>query len=242
MRGRAAAVLGIVALLAGCATAPPGDDAPAAEPPTDWAAARVQFAAEHPVPPQPPAYTEEEARAAAARRADEFWTQQVLPAHPDAVRPEGGFIAWLDEEDVSATSPYATCLQERGMRVTVGETAPGEKAGYSYSGLPSTESDVAHFYCGQVAYPMRPHPRETPEQLAYMYDYLTEFLVPCLEAHGHEQQPAIDRDRFIAEWPRQGWYPASEMTGDPEKDADIAAICPPHLPSQDAAMEARARR
>jgi hypothetical protein len=61
-----------------------------------------------------------------------------------------------------------------------------------------------------------------------MYDYLTQFLVPCYEANGIENPPPPPREDFIASWGNLIWFPdMSSLPMDSPEAIAIAEACPP---------------
>lgn len=215
----------MLAALTGCATAATADPQAIPTPTPTQLAVTVAMPDLGPSPapaPQTAAQTEQRRLS----NADQAW-QQVLLQYPSAVRPQvtfGGYIT-----DATEVAVMSQCLTEQGVPIANGYPA-GAKKGDAPSSVGADASDekeaIGAWVCN-VEHPYRPAPPLTPQQLGYLYDYLTEFLVPCYEANGVAEPPAPSRATFVATWPHQNWYPSDGALMDGDKAAAITKACPP---------------
>ena len=226
MRLKLVTMAAVVALaIGGCssqlAPEPPESPSPSAYPDIVAEALKVLG----PVPTAAPLSAEQEdaARVAAVESA---W-QAVLRQFPDAQRPAVDFEHYADDDEF--IDQQIACLRDLGITVDVGTTSDGQVGGYSMNPASGEEEAamIGHWSC-EVRYPQHPRPPATPEQLGYLYDYFTQFVVPCLEAHGQPQTVPLTRVEFIANWPNQNWFPSSNQ-GVPDGEATDAA-CPSTMP------------
>ncbi|NRD26350.1 hypothetical protein [Frigoribacterium sp. VKM Ac-2836] len=143
---------------------------------------------------------------------DQRWAQ-VTQQFPDAVRPE---VALVHEIEGGDLDPLTACLREAGLPVVddVGRGEDGSTSqGYSFEmpdGGPLREqAELASYRC-DVMYPGPVTETLTVEQAAWLFDYLTMFQLPCLEALGAPStEPGMTREEFASTWPHQGWYPSA---------------------------------
>ena len=116
------------------------------------------------------------------RSADSHWSS-VVRAYPDSVRPE---VAEIDR--TSGGSPAALECQQAS------------------TGTPQ-EVAIAGYVCARQHVTI-PNGTLSERQVAYLYDYQTQFVLPCYETTGHAATtPPIPRDQYIATWPFQNWGP-----------------------------------
>ncbi|WP_426516893.1 hypothetical protein ACPPVQ_19145 [Diaminobutyricibacter sp. McL0618] len=176
--------------------------------------------------PAPAPQTAAETEQRRLSNADQAW-KQLSQQYPSAVRPAvtfGGYIT--DSTEVAVMSQ---CYTEQGVPIA-NAYPPGAKKGDPPSSVGADASDqkeaVGAWVCS-VEHPYQPSPPPTPQQLGYLYDYLTEFLVPCYEANGISEVPAPSRAEFIAKWPNQNWFPSDGAGMDGAKAAAISKACPP---------------
>ena len=231
MRRSVFAIAAVVALLlSGCAaeSAPPSASQPASPTPTASATPEKDIVAEAlkalgPVPvglALTPAQ-EESARLAEVERS---WAA-LSTQFPDAKRPAVTFVRYT--EDTKLFPEMRGCLEDLNVHVDLSRNGKGEVNGYSVGAAPGDEVRVAvaGWSCS-AKFPLRPMAPPTKEQLGYTYDYLTQFQVPCFEAHGSPQSPPPSRDVFINEWPNQNWWPTFQSS-DGRLDYDVVdAACP----------------
>ncbi|PFG20244.1 hypothetical protein ATL40_1840 [Serinibacter salmoneus] len=96
--------------------------------------------------------------------------------------PEVEFERWTETVEDSLESD-AQCLTEQGFEVNV----EGGTLGFTDVDFESEEFQRASYICA-ARFPL--HPRYTAEwtedQKALVYDFQTEFTIPCIEALGHE--------------------------------------------------------
>ncbi|MDO4792139.1 MAG: hypothetical protein Q3999_06620, partial [Buchananella hordeovulneris] len=77
----------------------------------------------------------------------------------------------------------------------------------------------------------------SPEQLGILYDYWSEYYVPCMNAHSvHVDPPPVSREVFIADFiekPSDRWWPtdATAMM-DREARAKLEKTCPAKPPAK----------
>lgn len=142
--------------------------------------------------------------------------------------PMVALVRWTTMEDYGPT--MAACLKEAGFNaVAVGG------AGMEYpDGIPESQKtafELADYICSS-RYSIHPRfvGKYTAEQWALFYDYMAEFLVPCLRGLGKQVSDPPTRDTFIAQAVQghRDWDPyaeASEKTGKLEDRLRLAATC-----------------
>lgn len=157
--------------------------------------------------------------------ADRLWQEVAVSSYPGAARPQTDFVAYIT--DATQKKLVGGCLSDHGVSVSYAEAVAGSKHPGPTLATPDirNEKDAVASYSCMVAYPYRPSSPLTPEQVGWLYDYLTEFSVPCYRANGIDVAPAPSRAEFIANWPGQGWNPGSEVTDD--KIDAMNDACPP---------------
>jgi hypothetical protein len=213
--------------LAGCTAVAPGSGGTTSA----TSATSTPLAVSVPTPslgpsPQPVPLTDAQAEQARLAARDTAW-QNVLAQYPDAVRPDVPFDGYLAAGDEMTV--MSACYRQNGVPVSYGYPIGAKKGDppTSVGGEASTEQQAIGMYICGVEHPGRPNPPLTPEQLSWMYDYFTEFLVPCYEANGIDVPQAPSKQDFVTKWPHQDWFPSAGMTNDPDKDAAIDKACPP---------------
>lgn len=127
-------------------------------------------------------------------------------------------VRWIYPEEISSTIP--PCLAERGFAVTTG------LMGYS-SHVPESQQSAfnrAEFECTAMysLYPQFSQP-PTRELLSLSYDYVSEFVVPCLSSRGIRmeiptKQAFLDDPAYVYN------YPFSNV--------EASAACPLNPPAQ----------
>ena len=218
----------LVLNLAGCVTAAPGATGSPTRTPTP---SPTPLAVSVPMPdlgpsPAPVSLTPEQTEQLRVQARDSAW-QGVLTQYPDAVRPDVPFDGYLDAADEMTV--MSACYTQHGVPISNGY-AIGAKKGdppTSVGGEASNEHQAIGLYFCTAEHPGRPTGPPTTEQLSWMYDYLTRFLVPCYEANGLSVPPAPSKQDFVTKWPNQNWFPSAGMTSNPDKDAAIDRACPP---------------
>lgn len=130
----------------------------------------------------------------------------------------------------------ASCLQEQGF--------PAVHEGRSYSfrpGVPlAQEAALAEAtYVCEARYMMDPvYAQDWSEaQLGLVYDYWTQYYIPCVEAHGYVvagEPPS--RQAYVSAFHTQDripWWPSdtTEMLS-ADKLAEIEGTCPAHPPDE----------
>lgn len=215
----------ILLAISGCTaeSAPPPSESPSPDTSTDIVAEALNVLG--PVPTAPPLSPEEEERARIA--AVESGWDSVRAQYPDAQRPSVEFEHYSEHEEY--LRGQIDCLRDLGLKVDLAHDADGAVNGFSldFGEDDGQNASIGSWSC-QVRYPQHPRPPATPEQLGYLYDYFTQFVVPCLEAHGQPQAVPLTRAEFIARWPDQGWFPSSNRDA-PDGEATDAA-CPSVMP------------
>lgn len=175
-----------------------------------------------PVPAGYPPFTEAESDAARVDQAEQWW-QAVLERYPDAVRPDATFTAYLTDE--TRVETMRECYTAAGLAIEEGRDGPDGPV-VSIGASATNEAEAIARYVCMTAHPSTPVPGLNEAELGWLYDYLTEFSVPCLAANGIESEPAPLREDFVANWPNQHWYVSVGMSADPEWDAALEEACP----------------
>ncbi|WP_157509558.1 hypothetical protein [Glaciibacter superstes] len=221
---------GLVISFAGCAASTGSGTTATPEPtptPTPTAAA-------YPMPdlgpsPAPAVLTEEGIEQLRLESVEAQWTR-VLVRYPGAARPETQFAGYLAGD--ARLQAMRDCLETHN--VTISESRSGWEADAPIVSVgpdaQNQEEAVGGFIC-MTMYPFTPVPAPTDAQLGYIYDYLTQFIVPCYQANGvarADDAAAPTREFFIANWPNQNWFPSPDiaMVDSPEWDA-VNDACPP---------------
>jgi hypothetical protein len=221
----AGTIIVLVLALTGCSAA---SGAPASRTPTPSA---TPLAVSVPTPdlgpsPQPTALSDAQAEQLRLAQRETSW-QGVLAQYPNAVRPDVPFDGYLVQADEMTV--MSACYKEHSVPVGYGYPIGAKKGDppTSVGGEANNEQQaIGLYFCG-AEHPGRPTAPLRPDQLAWMYDYMTEFLVPCYEAKGITVPPAPSKQAFVSTWPNQNWFPSPGMTANPDKDAAIAKACPP---------------
>lgn len=135
-------------------------------------------------------------------------------AHPDAEVPDVAFIA-LD--DAARDACLGTPVVED-----------------PWGGIEQYSTDLARAvieYTCVIQYPPYPHMLATDRQIRFMYAFNTEYVLPCLEAHGVLQAPAVSEDEFVATYyTTRPWHPKyPDPEGPPFVDAWGYNLCPQSL-------------
>ena len=207
-----------LALLSGCASSDP------VEPPAASATADPDAVVSIEMPdlgpsPAPDELTEEQREALRMGYQDQFW-QNVVAQYPDAVRPADPFTGYTAADDMQ--DALNACYVSQGL--TLGTTIDAEGNSSPGGAEAGTEQEsIGMFLChAKITGPTQP-PNDA--QLGYIYDYLTEFLVPCYEANGIENPAPPTREEFIANWPNQNWFPMTGLFGE-DRDYAVNKACP----------------
>ncbi|MCU1407712.1 MAG: hypothetical protein JWQ43_4015 [Glaciihabitans sp.] len=205
-----------VALLAGCTAA--GSYLPSS---TRWpvpTAHATADAVQYPLPdigpsPAPSPRTAEEIDAQRLAEQDQRW-EEVTHLFPAAVRPVIEFDGYPGDDTVAAL--VDDCLQAAGFTPAMDDSRDGEDQAMA----------VLRYTC-LADNPYHPFNPPNDAQLGYIYDYLTEFMVPCFEANGISNPAPPSRADFIALWPNQQWFPSTgEMPMGTAEDTAIHEACP----------------
>ena len=176
------AVVVAVILLSGCSAAATPDPAPS--PTQPFALAISDEAVREALGPIPgdEEFTPERVNDFVERSADFHWAG-VVRGYPGSVRPE---VAEIDR--MTGGNPAALECQQAA------------------TGTPQ-EVAIAGYVCARQHVTV-PNGTLSERQVAYLYDYQTQFVLPCYEEKGHPNTTApIARDEYIASWPFQQWAP-----------------------------------
>jgi len=207
-----------LALLSGCASSVP------APPPAATATADPDAVVGIDMPdigpsPAPDPLTDEQREVLRVERQDAAW-QGVVGQYPGAVRPADPFTGYTDPADLQ--DAINDCYVSKGFTLgtsidAVGNSSPG-------GAMASTEQEAIDLFLCHSEFTGATQP-PNDAQLGYIYDYLTEFLVPCYEANGIENPAPPTREEFIANWPNQNWSPSTGLFGE-ERDYAVNRACP----------------
>ncbi|WP_167047114.1 hypothetical protein [Salinibacterium sp. ZJ454] len=166
---------------------------------------------------------DEQAETLRLAQLDSAW-ERVVAAHPNAVRPDVTFAGFVTSEQ--HTEVVSACFTEMAVPFGLSTDADGTVNGMEWT--TDLEEHAVGAYVCQARHSTRPTGPPTDAQLAWMYDYLTQFLVPCYEANGIENPPAPPREDFIAGWPNLGWFPGTgNLPTDTPKGMAVVEACPP---------------
>ena len=181
-------------LLSGCAIGTEPEPAPSPEQP--FALAISDEAVLEALGPLPADEETSPERLAAFRQvqSDRAW-KSISTMYPDAKRATAEPTYLPSAEAVAA---WRACLSDQGLDLPEGGT--DDQALIKANAL-------ATYDCQQRFVDER-GPGLSERQVAYLYDYQTQFVLPCYEHEGHAATTApIARDQFIATWPFQNWGP-----------------------------------
>lgn len=195
-----------------------------------------------------PTFTEEQALALREEKLQEFMTYSlhapgVSPDVFDGINPadyppEGWYsIAEHNER-------LAECLREEGFSAVVREGAQ-----IFDPGVPITQVDalnVAVAICN-LRYPLQPkllaNGPYSADQLGLLYDYTTQFYLPCLEAFALDWRSAVTSNPVLSELPTREAFIADQgqwlqpmlidFMSPGERLDQIATICPRDPPTED---------
>lgn len=167
-----------------------------------------------PIPADSP-WSQTDKEATWAVVADDLWAA-AISRHPQLARP---VVAAEREIDAGEIDTYLRpCLEGSGIDLG------------SYSALewmPVAEGDYVAWYTCRVKFPLLSSAPPNDEQVGYLYDYFTQFVVPCLEANGSAIDSAPSRDTFVREWPNQDWFPEPTTSAPGTAEyASASAVCP----------------
>ncbi len=150
--------------------------------------------------------------------ANERWAQLKL-AWPEAERPDYEFVGYLEPDDLYEA--IHRCLLAAGVR-----------SEFSHSGgirweIASQEDAIAIYVCS-TRYEREPVTRLTADQVGYLYDYMVQFQMPCLEGLGIAVPTPPSRERFVEEWPSPGWDAEAALAVTSQGFAEhVREACPP---------------
>ncbi len=176
--------------------------------------------------PAPAPQTPEQTEQLRLANADLAW-KQVISEYPAAVRPSASFQGYISQ--ATEVAVLTKCYTDHDVANYPDYPVGAKKGDKPHGVVPeiSNEEGAIGLYICQVEHPYPPTLPPTPEQLGWLYDYLTKFLVPCYQANGVTNPPPPSREEFVAKWPNQGWYPDDGGGADPERIRVITEVCPP---------------
>lgn len=145
--------------------------------------------------------------------------------------PKVELVRWITLED----DALAECVTQQGF------PAKNRNGGLEFDGVSGSQEsalNLAEYTC-MAKYSFEPkYVQEwSPQQLGVLYDYWSEYLVPCLAAFGRpSSQEVPSREKFISSFhspDRVDWNPGRvvESSTLPE-DADMRAACPATPPAK----------
>jgi len=177
--------------------------------------------------PEAPAMSDEQRESAYNSSLDSRWAS-IQSDYPELERPEVARVRWISPQEMPST--IADCLTAAGFSasVTVDALAPSLS-----TSVPESQEGplMAAWYVCDAEYPIDPllSQEYSSEEVAYLYDYYTVELLPCLRAHGQEPADAPSRQVFTDTFgTADGWDPYEEYLGmDQAELAELAKACPP---------------
>ena len=206
-----------VVLLSGCTTAA----APEPSPTQPFALAIPDEAVREALGPIPADEETSPERLAAFRQvlADRAWAG-ISSRYPDAVRAtaEPTYLPYAD-----AAAARTSCLADQGLELPEGGTDDQALV---------KASSLAAYACQQKFVDER-GPGLSEKQAAYLYDYQTQFVLPCYKEKGHPVTKApIPRDEYIAKWPYQFWVPEPSNVDTMSLEFDQLNLMCPAVPDE----------
>lgn len=223
-----AATLTVATTLTACVSGEVADESSPAATPTDAASQVVSLPMPEFTPyPAGDPFTEADVEAARVAEADRDW-QGVLAMYPDAARPEVALEAYVTDEN--RVDVMRSCYEAAGLPIDEGRTTPDPEGPVVSIGTSTNtlEEAIAAYSCRVAHANKRISGPPNAEQLGWIYDYLTEYYVPCYDANGIVVPPAPPRAEFVRNWPNQGWFPSigdHPMAMDAEWDAALSDAC-----------------
>jgi hypothetical protein len=168
-------------------------------------------------------FTDADVEAARIADADRDW-QGVIARFPDAVRPE---VAFEYVTEANRVDVRRACFEAAGLPIEEGRSGSPDGPVVSVNATTTTTAQEVAAYTCRVAHPdKRTSGPPNAEQLGWIYDYLTEYYVPCYAVNDIVVPPAPPREEFVANWPNQGWFPSNTRPmPDPEWDAALSKAC-----------------
>ncbi len=154
------------------------------------------------------------------------WLKHMAETQHVSNPPKVAFVRWIGNNDPIIPQ----CMTEHGFRSW--ELEDGGMASDPYP--PSQESayQLAEYIC-YSKYTIDPKFSQewTNDQIGLVYDYWTEYYVPCLAAHGVTTDPAPSRQEFIATFHdvnKQTWWPIDSyaMIASKSKKDAVRKTCP----------------
>lgn len=204
----------VLALLTAC-TGPAGATQPSQTPAYQPSAATdaQRWHPKHPLPTMQ--MSEEEKQQRRTRQLDQ--EREGLHLAP---MPYPALVRWIyPEEQASVLVP---CMKDKGFVVKAARGGTGIK---SNPGAQGPAFGKALLEC-KAAYSVDPRiEAQNPAAAAgIVYDYWTEFLVPCLSQRGYTLSPLPSREVFVTN-------PVAP-TGYPDGNEEVEKACPMNPPSQ----------
>lgn len=172
-----------------------------------------------------PTLTEEERLTARDEHLAQMKPEGMAP-------PEVELIRWT-EGSADYINAQADCLTEAGFKAVPSLDGQGTEFP---EGIPAEQDaafQLAAYIC-EAQY--TPDPRQTTDwnedQLKVVYDYWTQYFIPCMKAHGHpvSTDDAPSREVYVAtfyEKDVERWWPQEALNSLPEEEAaGIVKECP----------------
>lgn len=147
-------------------------------------------------------------------------------SRPEVVRPDIQRLGYISAANASRF--YAECLAAAGV-----DSNYVYGVGLAFGLAPETqEAAYLAYYTCTAQYPVDPLDRGylSRDQLAFMYDYYSNRLTPCLRTFGFTIADPPDRSEFlVASYNGDSWDPYRELAlpGDSPLWNLIDARCPP---------------
>ncbi|MDO5083260.1 MAG: hypothetical protein Q4D89_07660 [Arachnia propionica] len=143
--------------------------------------------------------------------------------------PEVELIRWT-EGPTEHWHAVAQCLTERGFPAEAKADARGVI--FPNGGSPEEQDDaldIAWYVC-QAEYSLDPrfHDDWNEDQLGVVYDYFTQYYIPCMKAHDQlvNEKDKPTRDVYVATYNDEDadpWWPYPRDTAVPD---DVSKACP----------------
>lgn len=153
--------------------------------------------------------------------------ERLQGMHPHVAVPDTTRIRFVEPGEWA--SALAECLRSEGFEATV-----HQDGGIRLGPIPREQNEaqaLAYFSCA-VSYPVDPR-YSVPlneSQLAYLYRYYVQRLVPCLEAEGYAISNPPTWQRFLETYGATSpWSPYSDVLENVEQRwIVINELCPQH--------------
>ena len=180
--------------------------------------------------PVAPSMSVQQKSAAYTDALDARW-KDIAAQYPLAVRPAIDRIRYVAPGDMP--SAMAECLHTAGFEASV--TTDAEGLGFTASSVKGQEEALAvAWYACEAQYPVDPEFTQplTIDEIAFMYNYNVNTLLPCLRKLGYatSEVPTLQRyqDTFGT---AKGWFPYADVYPLGQEATDAASkACPQNPP------------